>query len=174
MGGVCWEGNVTGTRRGSGEERTLPTWKRRALGGLRPCQPPEAGSQAREACHSSLCRFHWEESRDCSGSSGVWLGSRRGACWPPAQPSGGPGRSGTGAHSASLRGSPQSSLASSQPLLSLRRPWGCGTSPGRLGLGPGTPPSTPRVEQALTHIPAPTMLPLLWPSHFSLGPVVSQ
>lgn len=74
---------------GEGEEGNS-VWKSRALGWLQLCKLPEAGSQAGNPATPSL-GFLLEERRGPSGFSGVWLGSRGGAHWPPAQPSGGPG-----------------------------------------------------------------------------------
>lgn len=74
---------------GEGEEGNS-VWKRRALGWLQLCKLPEAASQAGKPATLTLS-FLLEERRGHSGFSGVWLGSRGGAHWPPAQPSGGPG-----------------------------------------------------------------------------------
>ena len=91
-------------------------WKRRALGRLQLCKLPEAGSQAGKPATLTL-GFLLEERRGRSGFSGVWLGSRGGARWPPAQPSGGPGGRAPGAGPGSLvgPGAPASPVAPSLP-----------------------------------------------------------
>lgn len=172
VGGVCKERNVTGTRRGSRAGRTLPTWKRRALGWLRPCQPPEVGSQAREACHSSPRRFHWEERETVQDPrvSG-WEAGAGPASLLPSHPEGQAGRApvltqppSVGAHS------PASLAATAFPAKAVRL-WHVAGTPG-----PGAMDSTqhPWGGAGLDPHPCPHHAPAPLALAFQPGPVVSQ
>lgn len=133
---------------GSGRGQSRSVWKRRAFGhssaASRPRRDPRRGSRPPSP------GFLREERRGHSGFSGVWSGSRGGALWPPAQPSGGPG-----ADPGALLGSRPRPLR--QPLLSPSAAAGpghrVGTAGPRLGpvqwlhpppWGPGSPDPHPR------------------------------
>lgn len=111
------------------------------------------GGAGREACLRQ--GFLREGRRGRSGFSSVWLGSRGGASWPSAQPSGG-----LGPGPGSLWGTQGPSLASSVSSPQGRL-WGggvVGMTRSRLGRGPATPPRIPGAQAAVTHISAPAAL----------------